>query len=158
MSQRRQWNWNLSSLNCFVKSKPCLQHRFVGCAPKLHWSVVFSLEKNKCLCCCCCIQQKLGSQASIDILGFYQKMSGKKPRRVPSDLKSVQDERLTCRHIQTLVLLQQTTDENEELKRKVQILEVGLSFLYIIVRSGICNSANKKCFKRAHRSKLLLIF
>ncbi|XP_065064893.1 golgin subfamily A member 4-like [Rhopilema esculentum] len=50
-------------------------------------------------------------------------MSGKKPRRVPSDLKSVQDERLTCRHIQTLVLLQQTTDENEELKRKVQILE-----------------------------------
>ena len=52
-------------------------------------------------------------------------MSGKKSgRRVPNDLKAVQDERLTCRHIQTLMQLQQASEENEELKSKVQILEV----------------------------------
>eukprot|EP00112_Aurelia_sp_Birch-Aquarium-sp1_P008956 Seg2002.3 transcript_id=Seg2002.3/GoldUCD/mRNA.D3Y31 product="hypothetical protein" protein_id=Seg2002.3/GoldUCD/D3Y31 len=51
-------------------------------------------------------------------------MSGKKSsRRVPNDLKAVQDERLTCRHIQTLMQLQQASEENEDLKNKVQILE-----------------------------------
>ncbi len=53
-------------------------------------------------------------------------MSGKHSKRVPADrdLKAIQDERLTCRHIQTLMALQQSTDENEELKSQIQILKV----------------------------------
>ena len=46
-------------------------------------------------------------------------------RKVPTDLKAIQDERLTCRHIQALMQLQQVTDENEELKSRLQTLEVS---------------------------------
>ncbi len=54
-------------------------------------------------------------------------MSGKHSKRVPADrdLKAIQDERLTCRHIQTLMALQQSTDENEELKSQIQMLKVS---------------------------------
>ena len=51
-------------------------------------------------------------------------MAAKKARRVPTELKAIQDERLTCRHIKALMQLQQTTDENEELKSKLKTLEV----------------------------------
>ena len=51
-------------------------------------------------------------------------MAGKKGRRVPTELKAIQDERLTCRHIKALMQLQQTTDENEELKNRLKTLEV----------------------------------
>ena len=51
-------------------------------------------------------------------------MAGRTTRRVPTELKAIQDERLTCRHIKALMQLQQVTDENQELKSKVQTLEV----------------------------------
>lgn len=54
-------------------------------------------------------------------------MAAKKARRVPTELKAIQDERLTCRHIKALMQLQQTTDENEELKSKLKTLEKEVS-------------------------------
>lgn len=51
-------------------------------------------------------------------------MAGRTTRRVPAELKAVQDERLTCRHIKALMQLQQVTDENQELKSKLQALTV----------------------------------
>eukprot|EP00794_Sanderia_malayensis_P019212 gene19212-21136_t len=74
-------------------------------------------------------------------------MSARKSRKTPSELKAIQDERLTCRHIQTLMKLQQCTDENEQLKKKIKLLQDETSScqeLHTVARSSQLEIKNLK--------------
>ena len=53
-------------------------------------------------------------------------------KRVPEDLVHGQSHRLTSRHIQALMQLDDVTVENEQLKSRIDFLEVFRFFCFIL--------------------------